>query len=88
MSALDWSRAQARRRGRETVCTDLCGGGLAGVALDAAAEVVDNDAGAAGAEEGGISLTEAAAGAGDDGDLAVVPQLSSQGVLLCCVGVL
>jgi hypothetical protein len=45
------------------------------LALERAAEVVHHYAGAAGRKEGGISLAETAARAGDDNDLAVEPQL-------------
>ena len=40
-------------------------------AVAAAAEVVDDDLGAARGEEQGVGAAEAAAGAGDDGDAAI-----------------
>lgn len=52
--------------------TYLGGLALAGVG---AAEVVDNDIGAARSKEGGIGLSEATAGAGDDDGLVIEAQL-------------
>lgn len=59
-------------RCRAATPTHLC---RVSFALERAAEVVDNDAGATGAKEGGIGLAETAASSGDDDDLAVVSQL-------------
>lgn len=56
------------------------------LALGRAAEVVDDDARAAGAEEQGVDLAETAASTGDDDDLAVVPQLISHTVKMCLFG--
>lgn len=56
------------------------------LALEGAAQVVDDDAGTAGAEESGIRLPETAAGAGDDDDLAVEPQILRHGDVYVCGG--
>lgn len=55
----------------------LCGVTLA---LEGAAEIVDNDGSTAGTEEGGVGLAETTTGTGDDDDLAVVAQLASHDV--------
>lgn len=56
-----------RRRGKQE--TYLC---RVTLALERAAEVVDDDAGAPRGEEEGVDLAEATASAGDNDDLAVV----------------
>lgn len=62
--------------------TDLC---RVSLALECAAQVVDDNAGASRAEESGIGLAQTTASSGDDHDLAVVSQLLSHdvGKLLC-----
>lgn len=62
------------RIGRTSRSAHLVGVALA---LEGAAEVVDDDAGTARGEEEGVGLAEAAASAGDDDDLAVESQLLS-----------
>lgn len=65
--------------------TDLC---RVSLALERAAQVVDDHAGASRAEESGIGLAQTTASSGDDHNLAVVSQLLSHDVgrLLCvCV---
>lgn len=54
------------------IFTDLC---RVSLALERAAQVVDDNAGSSRAEEGGIGLAQTTASSGDDHHLAVVSQL-------------
>lgn len=57
------------------------------LALEGAAKIVDNDAGAARAIVEGVGLAEATTGAGNDDDLVVVSQLLRHDVMwTVCVG--
>lgn len=66
----------------ELTPTHLC---RVSLALEGAAEIVDNDTGTTGAKEGGISLAETAASSSDDDDLAVVSQLITHDCEDVCV---
>ncbi len=61
--------------GGDLVDDGLCRSVRATLAVDRTAEVVDDDQRAALGEVEGVRATEAAAGAGDDRDLAVEPEI-------------